>query len=286
MIGLHRIQMTLTFGIMFAALTSNAYCEDSLNVTAEIIEPIPLAQNTSNGNIKFCLNEDDGDCDYPMSYAGQPNSLVKLSIPLAGSFSTGYFVDHFLFPGEGEAYIEGNDSGVWIKADYNGGQWAQLKNPVDGRTFADYVSMRHTLDPVTYDIGTILTWNIPRESAVFTVEGNTDIHQFKNRSNIRWQIRLRIRYSPVTDVDGNLDTVDDRIYWQTNEFFEPIFYETMLEISTKDPGIAHSDWRTETYLPYLYLERKPQVIPPTEPAEPLSDEMVAVLSIITNLILF
>jgi hypothetical protein len=63
----------------------------------------------------------------------------------------------------------------------------------------------------------------------------------------------------------------------------------MLEVSTKDPGIAHSDWRTETYLPYLYVERKADVIPPTEPTEPtepLTDEMVAVLSIITNLILF
>jgi hypothetical protein len=281
--------MALISGFVFAVLASNAYCGDSLNVTAEIIEPTSLAQNISNGNIKLCLNEDDGDCDYPMNYAGQPNSLLQLTIPLAGSFFTGYFVDDFLFPGEGDAHIEGNDSGVWIKADYNGGQWAQLKNPIDGRTFADYVSLSHTLDPDTLEIGSILSWDIPRESAVFSVGSNSDIDQFKNRGDIPWQIRLRIRFSPVTDLDGNIDTVDDRIYWQTDEQFQPIFYETMLEVSTKDSGVAHSDWRAETYLPYLYVERKADVIPPTEPtepAEPLSDEMVAVLSIITNLILF
>ncbi len=271
--------VTLCFISMFS-ISSQVFAEGVPNGSADVIGPSP--QTSTSGNVKVCLNEDDGNCDFPMSHPGSQNADVELKLPLQGSITVHYFVEEIIEPGMGDAAIQG-DTGVWIKADNSGAShpWASMRNPADGRTFKDYITLDYELSDLG-DVHTIFSWNIPREESLFAVGDNTDITQFKNRSNIDWRIYLKVPFAPAFDPDMDITTDDDWVIYDS-------FYETLVEVTTDNPDAAPGDWLISEDLPFLYFEYEPvnppPPPPPPGPTTPMSDEMVAIMAVITTMLL-
>jgi hypothetical protein len=248
----------------FHKMTNKVYAralmsgESSHNGTLTVDAPAQTPENQAAGapNIKVCLNRDHGDCDIPQLYPRDtPNALLKVKIPLRGQIETFHEITDIFAPGEGTAAILGNETGAWIMAGNASaaGEWASMRNPTTGETFVDYVEKRHFVDAEGF-VGTRLTWDIPMDEAIFGVGADTTGTLFKRFENVQWEIRIKVKSQDTIDLDGDVNTTEDRFHPFTDDMGNPETIETVFVAENADMSNVHSDWVFEDKLPFLYFE--------------------------------
>lgn len=237
-------------------MSDDGFGSDNGNLLVQAPAQTPENQAAGAENIKICLNRDHGDCDIPQMYpAGTPNAELKVKVPLQGQITTYHHILEMYRPGEGDATILGNESGAWIMAGNASaaGEWASMRNPENGKTFMDYVEKRYFLDESGF-VGTKLTWNIPKDEAVFGVGADTTGTLFKRFENVQWEIRIKVQSTDMFDGDGDFSTQDDWFPLFMDDNGDPETVETVFVAENADMSTVHSDWILPEKLPYLYFE--------------------------------
>ncbi|WP_125782156.1 Hint domain-containing protein [Pseudoalteromonas rubra] len=138
-----------------------------------------------DGKIMVCLNRDYGDCDYPMVQAGGDyNNIPHVTIPFKGSITIKTYVSDLFFPEDTAAHdnaVAPTDILIQSKESFANRLSENVGNTRDAirRFFTIDYKMVNFL-PIT-----TVSWDIPREHAVFAKPGI-----FERRKDAYWILNL------------------------------------------------------------------------------------------------
>ncbi|TQF70994.1 Hint domain-containing protein [Pseudoalteromonas luteoviolacea] len=142
-----------------------------------------------DGVIMVCLNRDYGDCDYPMVQAGGDyNNIPHVTIPFKGSITLPTYISRVLFKEDdvlGAQNVPPTDVMIQSKEAFH--DKLSLHNPNMKAKFEQYFTIDYRFDQATWSPVTTLTWDIPREAALFARPGI-----FQRRADAYWIMNIAL----------------------------------------------------------------------------------------------